>query len=75
MNRALQTADGNVLLNVNSGTTECFGDLKLDANVGFYGTTPVAKQTVTGSKTSGAALISLLAALVALGLITDSTSA
>lgn len=33
------------------------------------------KQTVTGSKVSGAALASLLAAMVALGLITDSTTA
>ena len=42
----------------------------------FYaGGTPVAKQNVTGAKGSNAALTSLLAALVALGLITDGTSA
>jgi len=42
--------------------------------VGFYGATGSAKQTVSGSKGSNAALTSLIAALVALGLITDSTS-
>jgi hypothetical protein len=42
--------------------------------VGMFGTTPVAKQVVTGSKSSGAALISLLSALSNLGLITDSTT-
>lgn len=43
--------------------------------IGFYGkSTPVVKQTVTGSKGSNAALTSLMAALVALGLVTDSTS-
>ena len=45
------------------------------ALLGFYGATAVAKQVVTGSKATGAALISLLAALVALGLITDSSTA
>lgn len=43
--------------------------------IGFYGTNPVSKQTVTGAKGSNAALASLLTALVALGIITDSTSA
>ena len=42
--------------------------------LGFFAATPVVKQTVTGSRLSGAALVSLLAALVNLGLITDSTS-
>jgi len=43
--------------------------------VGFYGKNPpVVKPTVTGSKGSNAALTSLMAALVALGLVTDSTS-
>lgn len=57
------------------------GSLNIDAklsvggNAGFNGTAPVAKPTVTGSKVSGAALVSLLAALVSYGLITDSTSA
>jgi hypothetical protein len=42
--------------------------------LGFYGTTPVAKPTVTGSRATGAALVSLLTQLASLGLITDSTT-
>jgi hypothetical protein len=44
-------------------------------NIGFFGLAPgVAKQTVTGSRGGNAALASLLTALAAYGLITDSTS-
>ncbi len=42
--------------------------------LGFHGSTPVAKQTVTGSRGSNAALADLLAKLANLGLITDSTT-
>lgn len=42
--------------------------------VGFYGTNPVTKPTVTGAKGGNAALTSLLSQLAALGLITDSTT-
>ena len=42
--------------------------------IGFYGATPVVKPTVTGAKAGNAALTSLIAQLVALGVITDSTS-
>lgn len=42
---------------------------------GFYGTTPVAKPTVSGSWADGSAAQSLAAALETLGLITDSTTA
>ena len=42
--------------------------------IGFLGTAPVVKQTVTGSKGANAALTSLLTALANLGLITDSSS-
>lgn len=44
------------------------------ALVGFYGATAQAKPTVTGSRGGNAALASLLAALAALGLLTDSSS-
>lgn len=54
------------------GTTRVSCDT---TGLGFFAATPVAKPTVTGSKVSGAALVSLLAQLVALGLITDGTSA
>lgn len=42
---------------------------------GFFGATPVAQQTVTGSRGGNAALTSLLSKLAALGLIVDGTSA
>lgn len=41
---------------------------------GFYGAAPIIQPTVTGSKSSGAALTSLLTQLAALGLISDGTS-
>ena len=41
----------------------------------FFGATPVAKPTVTGSRGGNAALASVLTALANLGLITDSSSA
>ncbi len=43
-------------------------------NVGFYGTTPIAKPTVSGTTGGQPALKSLLAALAKLGLITNSTT-
>lgn len=43
--------------------------------VGFNGTTPVAKPTVTGSRGGNAALASLLTALDSMGLITNSSTA
>lgn len=45
-----------------------------NAGVGFNGTTPVAKPTVTGSRGANAALASLLTAIAGTGLITDSTT-
>lgn len=45
------------------------------SSMGFYGTSPVAKPSVTGSRGGNAALASLLTQLAALGLITDSTTA
>jgi len=48
---------------------------KTNGNVGFYGTTPVAKPTVTGSRGGNAALASLLTSLAAFGLLTDSSTA
>ena len=53
------------------------GAIKFQTNttgIGFFATAPVAKQTVTGSKGANAALTSLLAALAAYGIITDSSS-
>lgn len=43
--------------------------------LGFHGATPVAKQTVSGSRGGNAALADLLTKLATLGVITDGTSA
>lgn len=51
------------------------GALTVRGPVGFNNTTPVAKPTVTGAKGSNAALASLLTALAATGILTDSSSA
>ncbi len=44
------------------------------SKISFYGATSVVKPTVTGAKGANAALTSLIAALVAQGLIIDTTS-
>lgn len=44
-------------------------------SLGFFGTSPAAKQTITGSRGGNAALTSLLSALAAYGIVTDSSSA
>lgn len=44
------------------------------AALGFYGQTPAGKQTITGSKGGNAALTSLITALSAVGLFSDSTT-
>jgi hypothetical protein len=59
-----------------SGLAQIGGALDHDGTaVGFYGTAPVAKPTVTGSRAGNAALASLLTALASQGLITDSSTA
>lgn len=49
------------------------GTTKFIGSVGFNGTTPVAKPTITGSRGGNVALATLLTALAATGLLTDST--
>lgn len=49
--------------------------LRVNGNVGFYNTAPIAKPAAAGSRGGNAALASLLTALANLGLITDSTTA
>lgn len=51
------------------------GGLDVTGAAGFNGAGPQAKPTVTGSRAGNAALASLLSALAAYGLITDSSSA
>lgn len=55
-------------------TVDATGGVKFNSKIGFYNTAPVAKQTVTGSKGANAALASLMTALVAIGLFTDTTT-
>lgn len=43
--------------------------------IGFYGTAPIAKPTVTGSRGGNAALASALTQLAALGILTDGSTA
>lgn len=89
LNVALRTNAGENYLNTTGGSTgvgyafaaalpaklSVSGTLAVSGNVGFYGTAPAAKPTVTGSRGGNAALASLLTALASLGLITDSTTA
>jgi hypothetical protein len=56
------------------GSVRVASKLSVVGNVGFYGKSPVAKPTVTGSWGGNAAGKSLAAALAALGLVTDSTT-
>jgi hypothetical protein len=56
-------------------TLDLTGKLSVSGSVGFNGTAPLAKPTVTGAKGSNAALASLLTALAATGILTDSSTA
>jgi hypothetical protein len=51
------------------------GALRVTGNVGFNNTAPIAKPNVTGAWAGNAAGKALSAALAALGLITDGTTA
>lgn len=60
-------------INLTTGLTTA-SKLAITGVIGFNGTTPIAKPTVTGSRGANVALASLLTALANLGLITDSSS-
>lgn len=62
---------GSDIISVPTGTI----DVKLSGKVGFNGTSPITKPTVTGSRAGNAALASLLTALSNYGLVVDSSSA
>lgn len=80
-NIALNAFDTIVVTIANPGgnfsvVTDLGEIVRCDGNgFGLFGATPVPRPSVTGSRASGAALVSLLAALVALGAITDNTVA
>ncbi len=80
-NIALANAAGNssVLIRNTGGSgassMSISSALEISGNVGFYGTSAVAKPSVTGSRAGNAALASLLTSLASQGLITDSSSA
>lgn len=68
---SIDTVTGNIAM----GSTNPASIRLSAASMAFFDVVvPIAKPDVTGSKASGAALVSLLAAFVALGLITDSTT-
>lgn len=70
--------DGEVSLGVQSlgtGVTVSTASIGGAIALGFFGGTPAAKPTVTGSRGGNAALASLLTALATLGLITNNTTA
>lgn len=58
-----------------TGAVSITNALTIGGNVGFYGAAAGAKPTVTGSRSTSAAITSLLTGLAGLGLITDSTTA
>lgn len=68
----LEFAEGFSFLDIRPGGDPTMG--VAPGAIGFFGTYPVARPTVTGSRTDGTALESLLDALAALGLIQDDTT-
>ena len=81
INQPEGTAFGNTYISYASATSRwglvVDGSTMIAASsttLGFFGSTPTAKPTVTGSRGGNAALQSLLTALANYGLITDSTS-
>jgi len=80
------SAGGVGTLDVYDRTAAAYKDLTIAAKnititpnsggaLGFYGSAGVVKQAVSGSRGGNAALASLLAALAAIGLVTDSSTA
>jgi hypothetical protein len=66
---------GSSFFRVSGNDVTISGEIGLEGTaLGFFGTSPQAKPTITGSRGSNAALASLLTALANMGLITNSTS-
>jgi hypothetical protein len=65
---------GGIVQDNGSNSIKVIGSLVVNGNIGLFNQSPAAKQTVSGSRASGAALTSLLSALSAYGLITNSST-
>lgn len=82
--QVLRIVSGNYLVSLDNGATVAFSltptqatfaaDLKTVGKSGFNNTAPIAKPTVTGSRSANVALASLLTALSTYGLVTDSST-
>lgn len=78
-----QTSSGSTVVNAPAGQdvriTNANGSVTAiivnGTGMGFFGTAPVAKQSIAGSRGGNAALADLLTKLAATGLITDATTA
>jgi parallel beta-helix repeat protein len=70
-NISCKGSGGSVVLRSGNGAAVV---IATQGGLGFQGSAAIAKPTVTGSRGANAALASLLTALAAYGLITDSTS-
>ena len=76
INGILAVVGGVPALQMQAAQTTITNSLSLTGSgIGFFGTSPTTKPTVTGSRGGNAALTSLLTALATLGLITNSTTA
>lgn len=69
---AVALGDNNITTGTTSGAKIATASTQ---KLGFWGGAPIARPEVTGSRASGAALVSLLEALANAGLITNKTSA
>jgi len=67
-------ADGSILITSPTNTVNIDNLKHTGTKVGFFNADPIVKPTVAGIKGSSTALASLIAQLVALGLITDITT-
>lgn len=68
------TLDAAAIINLGTTAATSVKIGRSGQSLGFYGTTPVAKITVSGGRGGNAALANLLTALANLGLITDTTT-
>ena len=69
----LTITNGNAAFS--NGLNITAGGFQVTGNMGFNGAAKIARPTVTGAKGSNAALASLMTALAAYGLVTDTTTA